>query len=76
MYVNTLDDYISDVNKLGYTDDHGLYTSFNANNRVEEHHSIAILENSLEKVKEWTALNKLKMNDTKTEPILLGNWYN
>ena len=50
VYVSTLDDYITDVNKLGYADDHDLYTSFNANNRDEEHHSIAILENSLEKV--------------------------
>ena len=73
VYVSTLDDYITDVNKLGCADDHGLYTSFNANNRNEEHHSIAILENSLEKVKEWMALNKLKMNDTKTEAILFGN---
>ena len=40
------------------TDDHGLYTGFSANNRDEEHQSIAILENSLEKVKEWIALNK------------------
>ena len=44
VYVSTLDDYITDVNKSGYADDHGLYTSFNANNRDEEHHSIAILE--------------------------------
>ena len=73
VYVSTLDDYIKGVNKLGYADDHGLYTSFNANNRDEEHHSIAILENSLEKVKEWMALIKLKMNDTKTEAIPFGN---
>ena len=71
--MSNLDDYITDINKLGYTDDHGLYTSFNANNRDEDHHSIAILENSLDKVKEWMALNKLKMNDTKTEVILFGN---
>ena len=71
--MSTLDDYNTDVNKLGYADDHGLYTSFNAINRVEEHHSIAIQENSLENVKEWMALNKLKMNDTKTEAILFGN---
>ena len=70
--VSTLDDYITDV-KLGYTDDHSLYTSFNANNKDEEHHSIAMLENLLEKVKEWMALNKLKMNDTKTEVIHFGN---
>ena len=40
---------------------------------VEEHLSIAILENLLEKVKEWMALNKSKMNDTKTEAVLSGN---
>ena len=33
VYVSTLDDYITYVNKLGYTDDHGLYTSINANKR-------------------------------------------
>ena len=71
--MSTLDDYITDVNKLGYADDHCLYASFNANNRDKEHHSILILENSLEKVKEWIDLNKLKMNDTKTEAILVGN---
>ena len=37
VYVSTLDDYITDVNKQGYTDDHDLYTSFNTNNRDEEH---------------------------------------
>ena len=50
-----------------------LHTSFNAKNRDKEHHSIVLLENSMEKVKEWMALNKLKMNDTKTEAILFGN---
>ena len=69
VYVHTLDNYITDVNKLGYADDHGLYTSFNANNRDEEHHSIAILEN----VTEWMAINKFKINNTKTEAILFGN---
>ena len=49
VYVSTLDYYITYVNKLEYADDHGLYTSFNANNRDEEHHTIAILENSLER---------------------------
>ena len=45
VYVSTLDDYITAVNKLGYADDQELYTSFNVNNRDEEHHSIAIWEN-------------------------------
>ena len=49
VYVSPLDDYITDVNKLGYAGDHGLYTSLNANNRDEVYHPIAILENSLEK---------------------------
>ena len=71
--MSALDDCITDVNKLGYAVDHGLYTGFNANNRDGEHHSIAILENSLEKVKEWMALNKLKIIDTKTEAICFGN---
>ena len=73
VYVSTLNGHITDVTKLGYADDDGLYTSFNASNRDEEHHSIAILENSLEKVKEWMALNKVKKNDTKIEAILFGN---
>ena len=55
VYLTTLDDYITDVTKLGYADDHGLHISFNANNRDEEHHSTGMLENSLEKVKEWMA---------------------
>ena len=73
VYVSTVDDYITDVNKLGYAEDHGLYTSFNANNRDEEHLSIAMLEDSLEIIKEWMALNKLKMNGTKTEAIFFSN---
>ena len=73
VYVSTLDDYITYVNKLGYADDHGLYTSFIANDSDEEHHSTALLENSVEKVQEWMALNKLKMNNTKTEAVLFGN---
>ena len=60
VYMSTLDDYITDVNKLGHVDYHGLYKHFNANNRDKEHHSIAMLENSLENAKEWMALNKLQ----------------
>ena len=44
VYASTLDGYITDVKKLGYADDHGLYTCFNANKRDEVHHSIAILK--------------------------------
>ena len=28
-YVSILDDYITDVNKLGYANEHGLYRGFN-----------------------------------------------
>ena len=43
---------------------------------MEEHHSLAILENSLEMGKEWMALNNEKWMTLKLKQYFLVIWYN
>ena len=57
----------------GYTDDHALKSSFLALSRTEEKSSIHDLEKLASSVKRWMDQNKLKMNSSKTEFILLGS---
>ena len=57
----------------GYADDHTLKSSFLASSRTEEKSSIHELEKLASSVKRWMDQNKLKMNSSKTEFILLGS---
>ena len=56
----------------GFADDHSLKNTFNANDRLAEKQSIHILELCLGEVKLWMDENCLRMNDSKTEFIMLG----
>ena len=56
-----------------YADDHQLYTDFSAN-QVSLKEAVTRMESCLQDVKSWMILNKLKMNDSKTECILIGSY--
>ena len=56
-----------------YADDHQLYTDFSPN-QVSLNEAVTCMESCLQDVKSWMILNKLKMNNSKTECILIGSY--
>ena len=75
MYASTLADCISNFNVslLGYADDHSVYDAFDANSTTDVHACMRNLEECLAQVNHWMNLNRLKMNTSKTEFMLLGS---
>ena len=52
----------------GYADDHAMFHCFSPDNKnIKEN-----IENDIGKIKTWMEENQLKMNDAKTELIVLG----
>jgi hypothetical protein len=75
-YASTLPEEIgNDVDLYGFADDHTVETNFKASNGLTNDEELAIdtLENALQNIKSWMSSNRLKMNDAKTEFILLGS---
>ncbi len=74
-YASTLFDIIHRhlENVHGYADDHQLYVSFSPKSTALQQSAIACMEDCLSDVKQWMLANKLKMNDGKTEFILIGS---
>ena len=62
----------TNVDLNGFTNNHSLKNTFKANDRLAEKQSIHILELCLSEVKIWMDENRLCMNDSKTEFIMLG----
>ena len=60
------------TNIHGYADDHQLYVSFSPNSIDEQNAAVSRIENCLKDVKRWMNRFKLKMNDSKTELIIIG----
>ena len=56
----------------GFADDHALRAVFTSGNENESR-NIREMENTMDDVKEWMDLNRLKMNCSKTEFILMGS---
>ena len=56
-----------------YADDHQLYTDFSPN-QVSLNEAVTHMESCLQDVKSWMISNKLKMNDSKTECIVIGSY--
>jgi hypothetical protein len=73
-YASTLFDTLQNhlPNIHGYADDHMLYVSFSADKVENEVAAVTAMEECLVTVKEWMIQNKLKMNDAKTELIVIG----
>ena len=75
-YASTLEETLADDTKLelnGFADDHSIRKSFNAKSRNEEHTIITAIERLMLKIKKWMDAVRLKMNEPKTEFMLLGS---
>ena len=74
-YASTLMEIIlenTDSLLSGYADDYAIVNSFNLdNNKIKQK-----IENDIRKTKTWLEDNQLKMNDAKTEFIVLGTSHN
>ena len=55
----------------GYADDTQNYHSFSPNLPGDEDHCITVLENHVSDIRVWIRMNKLKLNDEKTEFLVV-----
>ena len=60
-------------NAHGFADDHQLYLSFCPNTTLSQENAVSRMETCLDSVKQWMLANKLKMNDGKTEFLIIGS---
>ena len=58
---------------MGYADDNAISACIDPNVQNNEQQVVGKIQNSLEKIKHWMCLNRLKMNDQKTKFIMYGN---
>ncbi len=74
-YASTLFDVIySHLDSAhGYADDHQLLLAFSPNTTELQENAVQCMEGCLDNVKQWMLMNKLKMNDSKTEFIIIGS---
>ena len=61
------------INIYGYADDHVLKKAFSITSTTAENKAINLLENNAVQIKTWTNMNRLQMNPTKTEFIIIGS---
>ena len=61
------------ININGFADDHSSWKSFDFNHQINQHLSVEDLETNLQNVKCWMDQNRLKMNETKTEFMILSS---
>ena len=55
-----------------YADDTGIYLAFNPNDDSDQDAAIAAMEACLCDIRSWMINDKLMVNDTKTEFMLIG----
>ena len=60
------------VNLLGYADDKTLNDTFNLNSKSDEDRKRHNMENNLSGIAKWTHENRLKLNNEKTDFIVLA----
>ena len=74
-YASTLFDVIMKhlCNAHGYADDHQVYLGFTPHSHYHQDNALSAMEDCLRDVKDWMVQNKLKMNDGKTEFIIIGS---
>ena len=74
VYASMLQYQISEGMDLnGFADDHSVNKSFNPNDRNDELRTIELLESSLGNINSWMNLNRLQMNTSKTEFMMIGS---
>ncbi len=57
----------------GYADDHTLYLGFTPYSHYHQDNAFSVMEDCLMDVKQWMLQNRLKMNDSKTEFLIIGS---
>ena len=73
-YASTIREIVPpDIDIHGYADDHAIKMSFDGSSRTEEKACIQRLEDLTAEIKSWMDKNRLKMNNEKTEFILIGS---
>ena len=55
-----------------YADDTQLYISFNADSRAEQSAALSAMQNCIADITKWMLQNRLRLNDDKTEFIIIG----
>ena len=74
VYASTLQYQISEGMDLnGFTEHHLVNKSFNPNDRKDELRTIELLESSLGNINSWMSLNRLQVNTSKTEFMMIGS---
>ena len=73
LYIKPLGDIIRNHNIQFhiYADDIQMYHSFDPKNTESLHHAISVIEKCIGDVKQWMVINKLQLNEAKTEALLL-----
>ena len=73
MYASKLfsvwEDHLPEVHS--YADDTQLYVSFKPNGDADQSSAVTAMQNYINDVKKWMLTDKLKLNDDKTEFILI-----
>ena len=57
---------------VAFADNSQLYVSFQPNENANETAAITAMQNCIDDVRKWMLINKLKLNDGKTEFLLIG----
>ena len=57
----------------GYADDHQLYIAFNPNSQASQENALIALQACISEIRQWMLVNKLKINDNKTEFLIMGS---
>ena len=74
VYASTMQHVVpTNIDIHGYADDHALKKSFPGSSINDESITIQALQTITVDIKEWMDLNRLKMNNDKTEFILIGS---
>ena len=60
-------------NAHGYADDHQIYLSFKPVNQTSQEDALHVIQNCVNDVRKWMLVNKLKINDSKTEFLIIGS---
>ena len=56
----------------GYADDQQVYCSFDPNEAQDINRTVSMIEKCVWSIRSWMRVNRLKLNDAKTEVILFG----
>ena len=77
LYTSPLDDILRRQNMLfhSYADDTQLYTSFTCNDEYDLSSTAQRIEDCLADIRTWMLLNKLKLNEDKTELLIIHSRY-